>query len=216
MLSHQPSDIRDIVTQLQKTIRVGSYVLDKLSGEVLGEYTTHPMPEVSYDYPSARNCNLPSKPTICLLTPCEQSSNKQTVGNPIEIKVKRGPKPKTMLNPYAKHFKVAHSEKHTWLDDYVYGSCMTAGGVSNGTMNTSPSHVLNACMLDIISTEIVIATIHLEGLTFMSPQQARRVCQCARHAISGMSFFLERNPSIKGLLEFEVSFADSYPSLCKH
>lgn len=212
MPSHQTSDIRDVVTQLQRTIRVGNYVLDKLSGEVLGEYTTHPIPEVPYDYPTARNCNLPSKPAICLLTPCEQSPYKQTIGT-TEIKVKRGPKPKTMLNPYAKHFKVANSERNTWLDDYVYGSCMTAGGVSNGTMNTSPSHVLKACMLDIVSTEIVIATIHLEGLTPMSPQQARRVCQCARHAISGMSFFLERNPSIKGLLEFEVSFAESYPSL---
>ncbi|KPZ17758.1 Uncharacterized protein ALO41_02536 [Pseudomonas amygdali pv. ulmi] len=215
MLSHQPSDIRDIVTQLQRTLRVGDYVLDKLSGEVLGEYTTHPMPEVPYDYPSARNCNLPPKPTICLLTPCEQSPNKQTVGT-TEIKVKRGPKPKTMLNPYAKHFKVAHSETHPWLDDYVYGSCMTAGGVSNGTMSTSPSHVLKACMLDIVSTENIKTSILLEGLTPMSDRQARRVCQCARHAISGMSFFLERNTSIKGLLEFEVSFADSYPSLTKH
>ncbi|OSN12245.1 hypothetical protein BV330_05516 [Pseudomonas syringae pv. actinidiae] len=213
MPSHQTSDIRDVVTQRQRTMRVGNYVLDKLSGEVLGEYTTHPIPEVPYDYPTARNCNLPPKSVICLLTPCEHSPYKQTIGNLTEIKVKRGPKPKTMLNPYAKHFKVANSENHPWLDDYVYGSCMTAGGVSNGTMSTSPSHVLKACMLPEVTTENIKASILLENLTPMSDRQARRVCQCARYAISGMSFFLERNPSIKGLLEFEVSFAESYPSL---
>ncbi len=68
-------------------------------------------------------------------------------------------------------------------------------------------------MLPEVTTENIKASILLENLTPMSDRQARRVCQCARYAISGMSFFLERNPSIKGLLEFEVSFAESYPSL---
>ncbi|MNH36527.1 hypothetical protein D3C79_973250 [compost metagenome] len=87
---------------------------------------------------------------------------------------------------------------------------MTVGGVNNGKMNVSPSHVLRASLLDEISTEIVKSIIRLEGLRTMSDQQARRVCQCARFAIGGMELYLERNPAVRQQLQFEVGFADSY------
>lgn len=207
-------DIRYTITKNHRTTTVGSYVIDKTTSEVLGEYTTHPMTEGLYDYDVPQADSVSTKRISHDLTSHPiYAGIKHNRGETASIAVKRGPKPKVTLNPYAKHFKVAHTEHHSWLDDYIYGSCMTAGGISNGTMSTSPAHVLRACMLPELSTESIKASILLEDLKPMSDRQARRVCQCARLAIGGMSLFLERNPSIKELLEFEVNFADSYPSL---
>ena len=74
----------------------------------------------------------------------------------------------------------------------------------------SPSHVLRACLLDEISVEVVKRVIRLEGLRTMDDRQARRICQCARFAIGGMELHLERNPTVRQELQFEVDFADSY------
>ncbi len=208
------TDIRNIITTNHRTSTVGSYVIDKNTSEVLGEYTTHTMLHAPYDYdpPSPYNSS-PRRPFLDLISH-HLSSKTQPLTDPESATGKRrGPKPKVTINPYAKHFKVAHTEYYSWLDDYVYGSCMTAGGVNNGTMSASPAHVLRACMLPELSTEAIKQSIYLEELKPMSDRQARRICQCARLAIGGMSMFLERNPSVREMLEFEVRFADSYPSL---
>lgn len=194
-------------------------IFDLVSGEVLGSYTSHALAPAPYDY------KLPTQVSKTPVAhPCYEL-DPDPLPNASEIKVevlpdgvvdldtvrgKRGPKPKVISNQHASHFKVAHDERRGWVDDYVFGACVTSGGISNGKMNVSPSHVLRACMLNEISTDIVKKVIRLAGLRTMSDQQARRVCQCARLAIGGMELYLERNPTVRQQLQFEVDFADSY------
>ncbi|BBV98201.1 MULTISPECIES: hypothetical protein [Pseudomonas] len=210
-------DIRPALTNL-RTTNVDSFVVDKTTGEVLASYTNHDLVPTPYDYEQPQIGKTraiqpsyeldPAPPTIIIEGEPERLPN--GVVDLDAQRSKRGPKPKVTPNPYASHLKVAHAERHSWIDDYVHGACMTVGKDSNGKMNVSPSHVLRACMLDEISTEIVKSLIRLEGLRTMSDQQARRVCQCARFAIDGMEFYLERNPIVHQQLQFEVDFSKSY------
>lgn len=210
-------DIRPALTKL-RTITVDSFVVDKSTGEVLGCYTTHDLSPAPYDYSLPQAGKAPVVHSRYELDPAPRPSTIETEMECLPDGVvdldaqrsKRGPKPKVTPNPHASHFKVAHAERLGWIDDYVYGACITVGKDSNGKMNVSPSHVLRACMLDEISTENVKSVIRLEGLRTMSDQQARRICQCARFAIEGMEFYLERNPTVRQQIQFEVDFADSY------
>lgn len=211
------TDIRLALTN-HRTTTVDSFVFDKITAEVLGSYTTHDLSPAPYDYAPPQIGKVPvvyssyeldpdPRPNI---TDAEAERLPDGVADLDAQRSKRGPKPKVTPNRYASHFKVAHAECHSWVDDYVHGACMTVGGVNNGKMNASPSHVLLACMLDQISTEIVKSVIRLKGLRTMSDQQARRICQCARFAIGGMELYLERNPTIRDQLQWEVDFANSY------
>lgn len=211
------SDIRQKLTNV-RTTNVDSFVVDKATGEVLGSYTTNDLVPTPYEY-ELPQVGMTLKAHLSYeLDPVPRPNITETESEPLPVGVvdldaqrsKRGPKPKVTPNPYARHFKVAHAERLGWIDDYVYGACMTVGKDSNGKMNASPSHVLRACMLDEISTEIVKTVIRLEGLRTMSDQQARRICQCARFAIAGMAVYLERNPAVLQQIQFEVDFADSY------
>lgn len=197
---------------------IDGLIFDLSTGEALGGYTTHVLAAVPYDY------KLPQVGTTTAIhlryeldpaprpdvTEIEVESLPDGVVDLDALRSNRGPKPKVQSNQHASHFKMAHAERHGWVDDYVFGACVTAGLISNGKMNVSPSHVLRACMLDEISTEIVKKVIRLEGLRTMSDQQARRICQCARLAIGGMEFYLERNPILQQQLQFEVDFANFY------
>ncbi|RAU45200.1 MULTISPECIES: hypothetical protein [unclassified Pseudomonas] len=211
------TDIRSTLAK-HRTTTVDRFVVDKTTGEMLGCYTTHDLATTIYDYeqpqigktqavhPSYELDPAP-RPNI---TEAEAECLPDGVADLDAQRSERGPKPKVTPNQYASHLKVAHAERHRWIDDYVHGACMTVAGVNNGKMNVSPSHVTLACMLDEISTEIVKKVIRLEGLRTMSDQQARRICQCARFAIDGMEFYLERNPIVRQQLQFEVDFAKSY------
>nr|WP_319527636.1 hypothetical protein [Pseudomonas laurentiana] len=211
------TDIRPALANL-RTTNVDSFVVDKTTGEVLASYTTHDLVPTPYDYEQPQIGKTKAIQPSYELDPAPRPSIIEAEAERLPDGVvdldaqrsKRGPKPKVTSNPHASHFKAAHAERLCWVDDYVYGACMTVGKDSNGKMNVSPSHVLRACMLDEISTEIVKSVIRLEGLRTMSDQQARRVCQCARFAIDGMEFYLESNPTVRQQLQFEVDFADSY------
>lgn len=211
------TDIRSVLIK-HRTTAVDSFVLDKSTGEILGTYTTHDLVPTPYDYEQPQIGKTQAVHSSYQLDPAPRLNITEAEAERLPDGVvdldaqrsKRGPKPKVTPNPYARHVRVAHAERHSWIDDYVHGACMTVGGVHNGKMNASPSHVLRTCMLDEISTEIVKSVIRLEGLRTMSDQQARRICQCARFAIDGMEFYLEHNPSVRQQLQFEVDFADSY------
>lgn len=201
-----------------RTVAIDSFVVDKITGEMLGTYTIHDVIPTPYDYelPQAIKKKLAHSGYELDPAPHTKITEADTEVLPNGVvdldaqRSKRGPKPKVFSNPHARHFKIAHDERLGWFDDYVYGACMTVAKDSNGIMNVSPAHVLRACMLDEISTEIIKAVIRLDGLRTMSDPQARRVCQCARFAIGGMEFYLERSPIVRQRLQFEVDFTDSY------
>ncbi|MBP5948808.1 hypothetical protein [Pseudomonas sp. P42] len=194
-------------------------IVDLATGEWLGSYTTHTPTPAPYDYP------LPSQAASTPVTFARHELDPEPHPDVIEVEVeglpdgvidldaqrsKRGPKPKVTVNQYASFLRVAHDERCGWLDDYVFGSCYVVAGDSNEKLNVKPSHVLRACLLDVISVEVVKRVIRLEGLRTISDQQARRVCQCARLAIGGMELYLERNPTVLQQLRHEVDFAESY------
>ncbi len=202
-----------------RTHNIDGFIVDPATGQVLGSYTTHALAPVAYDYP------LPTQVGKTLATlahyeldpaPRPDVTEAEVEGLPDGVidldaqRAKRGPKPKVKSNKIASLLKVAHAEHRGWVDDYVYGSCYVAAGDSNDKLNVKPTHVLRACLLDEISVEVVKRVIRLEGLRTMSDQQARRICQCARLAIGGMELYLERNPTVRQQLQFEVDFADSY------
>jgi hypothetical protein len=204
----------------KSTHNIEHFIVEKHTGEILGSYTTHALTQTPYDYTSIPTTkNQPAH----LRYDLDPNPRREVVEIAVEAEVlpegiadldaqrsKRGPKPKTLINQYANLFRVAQDERLGWVDDYVFGACATAAGVSNGKLNVSPSHVLRACLLDDISVAVVKKVIRLEGLRTMSDRQARTVCQCARFAIGGMELYLERNPAVRQALQFEVDFANSY------
>ncbi|WP_457265810.1 hypothetical protein [Pseudomonas sp. P5_C3] len=202
----------------KSTHNIEHFIVEKHTGEILGSYTIHALPQTTYDYTSIPTTkNQPAH----LRYDLDPNPRREAVEIVVEAlpdgavdldaqRSKRGPKPKALINQNASHFKVAQDERLGWVDDYVFGACITVAGVHKGTLNVSPSHVLRACLLNEISTEIVKRVIRLEGLRTMSDQQARRICQCARFAIGGMEIYLERNPTVRQELQFEVDFANSY------
>lgn len=202
-----------------RTHNVSGIVVDPVTGEVMGSYITQVYDSAPYDYPlptlvGKTSTQLPRyeldpepRPDVAHIA--EEPSLVGVIDLDAE-RSKRGPKPKTMHNSLAALLKVAHAEQRGWVDDYVFGSTATAGLISNGKLNVSPSYVLHACLLDEISVDVVKKAIRLDGLRTMSDTQARRVCQCARLAIGGMEIYLERNPTVRQQLQYEVDFANSY------
>lgn len=197
---------------------IDGLILDLATGECLGSYTTHAPTPALYDYPLPQVGKTSAAYTSFELDPAPRPdvTEAEVEGLPDGVidldaqRSKRGPKPKVKSNKIASLLKVAHAEKRGWVDDYVYGSCYVAAGDSNDKLNVKPTHVLRACLLDEISVEVVKRVIRLDGLRTMSDQQARRICQCARFAIDGMELYLERNPTVRQGLQFEVDFADSF------
>ena len=201
-----------------RTHNIDGFIVDPATGQVLGSYTTHAIAPVLYDYPLPQVGKTSAAYTSFELDPAPRPDATEVEVESLPNGVidldaqrsKRGPKPKVKSNKIASLLKVAHAEKRGWVDDYVYGSCYVAAGDNNDKLNVKPTHVLRACLLDEISVEVVKRVIRLDGLRTMSDQQARRICQCARLAIGGMELHLERNPTVRQGLQFEVDFADSF------
>lgn len=201
-----------------RTHNIDSFIVDPATGQVLGSYTTHTLAPVAYDYPLPQIGKTSAAHTSFELDPAPRpdATEVEVEGLPDGVidldaqRAKRGPKPKVKSNQIASLLKVAHAEHRGWVDDYVFGACATVARVSNGKLNASPSHILQACLLDEISVAVVKKVIRLDGLRTMDDRTAQRICQCARFAIDGMEFYLERNPTVRQQLQFEVDFANSY------
>lgn len=130
----------------------------------------------------------------------------------------RGPKPKSTSNPLYKHliwaedtkFQTAQGYSVKWFDDFVYGACYVAAGISSsGELNVSPGHVRYALMMPEIST----ASCKTED---MEERTAQRVAQATRYALSGIQSLLANNPTAFQELATtkkieEMTCYDSYP-----
>lgn len=217
----QPKNRRASNQETQRTHNIDGLSVEAVTGEVMGSYTTHDFDPAPYDYPLPTQGDKTLETFVHLcheLDPMPRPDVAEVVVDVLPDGVidldaersRRGPKPKVTPNQIASLLKVAHSEKRGWVDDYVFGACAIAAGISNGKLNASPSHVLQACLLDEISVEVVKRVIKLDGLITMDERTARRICQCTRFAISAMERHLERNPTARQQLQGEVDFANSY------
>ncbi|ALE01047.1 hypothetical protein [Pseudomonas syringae] len=209
-------DLRPYIAE-RSTVAIGGVVTDKVTGEILGQYTNVAYaPEAgSVQYPEYR-----SKPrrAITLLdvsdvpdvTPFAELTKLDGVVDLDEYRARRGPKPKIFFNTIADLVQMAIADQQRWIDDYVYGACHTTGDVSNGTLNVSPGDVVRVCALPVISTATVKAIIRNHAFEPVSDRQARRIAQVAKFALGGMALYLDRNPSVTAALQFEVNFAQAY------
>lgn len=198
------------------------FTFDPATGEMFERtYTTQPYDPAPYDYPLPTQGDKPLETFTHLRYELDPTPRDDVVEGIVDVlpegvidldveRSRRGPKPKVTPNQIASLLQVAHSEKRGWVDDYIFGACATAAGVSKGKLNVSPSHVLKACLLEEISVEVVKNVIKLDGLITMDDRTARRICQCTRLAISSMEHHLERNPTVRQQLQGEVDFANSY------
>ena len=217
----QPKNRQASNQEIKRTHNIDGLSVDPVTGEVMGSYTTHDYDPVPYDYPLPTQGDKTPETFAHLCHELDPTPHPDVAEVVVDVlpdgvidldaeRSRRGPKPKVTRNQISSLLQVAHSEKRGWVDDYVFGACATAAGVSNGKLNVSPSHVLQACLLDEISVEVVKRVIKLNGLITMDERTARRICQCTRFAISAMERYLESNPTARQQLQEEVDFANSY------
>lgn len=217
----QPKNRQASNQEMKRTHHIDGLSVDPVTGEVMGSYTTQDYDPAPYDYPLPTHADKTLETFAHLLLELDPTPRSDVTEVVVDVlpdgvidldaeRSRRGPKPKVTPNQIASLLHIAHSEKRGWVDDYVFGACATVAGVSNGKLNVSPSHVLQACLLDEISVEVVKRVIKLDGLITMDERTARRICQCTRFAIRAMDHYLERNPTVRQQLQGEVDFANSY------
>ncbi|HCP53590.1 MAG: hypothetical protein CMK72_04225 [Pseudomonadaceae bacterium] len=101
---------------------------------------------------------------------------------------RRGRPTKATPNPLYALIRAAAELNPSWLDDIVYGACVTSGGMSNGRMNLKPRHVLRTIM----QPEIGVSTVGY-GLG-ASERTKQKIAKAARHALGAITLYLERHP----------------------
>ncbi|MCJ2370412.1 hypothetical protein [Pseudomonas sp. RGM 3321] len=114
-------------------------------------------------------------------------------------KPQRGRPKKSTTNPVAHHIRLLSFERPRWLDGIIYGSTVTAAGVSAGKLNVRPCSVIAAMHLKIISTAAIKTPM-------ISERTAQTVAKAARHAIHGVACYLDRHPASKAKLDLELSY----------
>ncbi|ROM46083.1 hypothetical protein BK648_15655 [Pseudomonas poae] len=209
-------DLRPSVAEIT-TIVVDATVINKSTGEILGEYTKNeyvPTTDV-YEIPQPTASSIQTRFQIdpaayVVVGDFAPSALPVDVVDLDAVRAKRGPKPKVFLNVLAPFIQVAHAEEMQWLDDFVYGACYTSGETSNGTLNVSPSDVRRVCMLPVISTETVRSVIRTRSFEPVSERQARRIAKAAKFAVGGIHLYLSRNVKVMERLKYEVDFIDAY------
>ena len=149
----------------------------------------------------------------------EQNYHQDKYGNlepasNIKLKDKRtaGAPPKVTHNPFNKVIALAIKLKMDWVDDYIIGACFVSGGVSNGKPNVSMDDVKKLLHCETIcSANVGASLLTLE----VSKRRQQLVAQVARFALSGITMFLERNPTLLEamqnlVIECRGSIGDSY------
>lgn len=109
---------------------------------------------------------------------------------------RRGRPELNTTNPIASLMPLLSFNRPQWVDDIVYGSVATAGGVSKGKLNVKPRCVLAALHLADVSAGAV-------RTADMSLRTAQTIAKAARHAAHGIDFYLDRHPVIRARLMHE-------------
>jgi len=111
----------------------------------------------------------------------------------------RGRPKRSTANPVVHHVRLLSFERPPWLDSIIYGSTVTAAGVSAGKLNVRPASVIAAMHLTNLSTAAVKTPT-------VSERAAQTIAKAARHAIHGVASYLDRYPMTKAKLDLELSF----------
>ncbi|BAN47681.1 hypothetical protein [Metapseudomonas resinovorans] len=227
-------DLSDIHLALleKRAIVVDGSVVNRKTGEIIGEYIHSQYDPEPYDY------HTPTTPKelfleietrrffsidgISELAPQDQDQDQQvklnteesTSKNIIQFpKSKRGRPAKTVENPLAQVMQIAATNKPSWLDDFIVGGIHTGPGVINGRYSVSPADVIRVLCMSAISVQGVMQSILNHDFEPMSARQAQRLVKAASVALGGITLYLDRHPATLVQLEQEIGicgFDDVY------
>lgn len=105
-----------------------------------------------------------------------------------------GAKPVTTTNPIAYIatellVKGRNEPYPIWLDDIIFGSCLTAAGQSKNVCNVALNEVVGALYLYELGAGVLVA----QGTPL---RKAQRIIKAARHAAHGIESYLHRHPDL--------------------
>lgn len=196
------------LAKLCRTTIVDGYRVDKGTSEVYGEFvTSHYQPSIEqYEIATSRRNSTARHRVHPVITGAidnvvhvdfRGSDNDKKA--PIEIALKKNPrgagrKPASTNNPIA-HIAVElltndPGEPHPlWLDNIIFGSCLTAAGQSQNVSNVAMDEVVGALYL----REFKVDTLVAQGTSL---RKAQRIIKAARHAAHGIHHYLTHRPKL--------------------
>jgi len=183
---------------------IDDFRIDKATGEIYGQFVTSPYQPSIEQY----------KAGIPRLTPAPiQHRQPMSIGEtdnviyvdfgaprddvaptaPTTNPKGAGRKPGSTANPIA-HLAVElladdRMDKPLWLDNIIFGSCLTAAGQSQNVCNVAMDEVVGALYLPELRVDVLVA----QGTPL---RKAQRIIKAARHAAHGIHHYLVRRPKL--------------------
>ncbi|OXR33441.1 hypothetical protein PSUM_15595 [Pseudomonas umsongensis] len=215
------TDIRSTLTK-HRTTTIDSFVVDKVSGEILGNYTCSDYSPEPIDYPVApfqestafvidehgSPIAIHSPVVNAGLTAPVLSFPIATAPSRPEAKTGKGRKAQIIENKLWDLMWAAKIEevRLPWLDHYVRGAINTGPGVINGRYSVSPTDVTKLLYLPEISVESASRCLLNHDHEPMSVRQIQRVVEATRVALRGIALYFERHPEILLQLDLATDF----------
>lgn len=211
-----------------RTSIIDGFRIDKKTGELYGQFITLPYQTSVEQYQAGtpRLTSVPRQHTQPIITgkmdnvvfvdfrsTSDDSASSETV--PRTNPRGAGRKPASTVNPIAYlavelligHQMDVHMGKPLWLDNIIFGSCLTAAGQSKNVCNVSMNEVVGALYLPELKVEVLVA----QGTP---PRKAQRIIKAARHAAHGIHTYMMRRPrllqSYGDSAQLEASLAPSH------
>jgi hypothetical protein len=201
------------LAKLCRTAIVDGYRVDKGTSEVYGEFvTSHYQSNIEQYEVTTIHRNSTARhrvhpvitETIDNVVHVDFRGSDNDNKAPNEIAPKKNPRgagrrPASTNNPIA-HIAVElltndPGEPHPlWLDNIIFGSCLTAAGQSQNVCNVAMSEVVGALYL----REFKVDTLVAQGTLL---RKAQRIIKAARHAAHGIHHYLTHRPALLQLYE---------------
>lgn len=127
-------------------------------------------------------------------------------------KVKRGPRPKIYLNPYAAIIKVAIAENAHWIENAVMAAMYIAVEDSKGKLNIRPGYVRRVIAMTVISTEAIANnnTFRNHDLEPVSERYVRYLAAAGRVALRNIERHLDEHPEERQRLETKIIASEGW------
>lgn len=206
----------------KRAVVVDGSVVNKNTGEIIGEYVQSLYEPGPVDYSIGVAAKINSLATddswevaeIVIGTPtittkfgisrdAATANSIRSSADPKKNPKGAGRKPKSTVNPIA-HIVVelvskprgqeTLSGRPTWLDDILFGSCLTAADQSRNVCNVEMTAVLAALHMKKFEVQAVMAN-------GVAKRKAQLIIKAARHAANGIHNYLLRHPEL--LKEYE-------------
>jgi hypothetical protein len=228
-----PPSAEDLtLPKLCRTSIVEGFRVDKITSEIYGKFVTSPYQSSTEQYNSAtpRPTSAPREYVQPMVTGSIDNvvyvdfrlsnSDNPLSDEPASGRNTRGAgrKPASTVNPVA-HLAVElltdapGEQPPLWLDNIIFGSCITAAGQSQNVCSVAMNEVVGALYL----RELKVETLVAQGTPL---RKAQRIIKAARHAAHGIHHYLASRPrllqSYEDAATLEASLAPSNQPLALH